>query len=109
MSILRYLGNKYGYYPASDPELAWQVDSVVDATKDIVDLLAKIVWEADPEKKANMIKDLLTKPYPIFLQALNKRAETSGSQYLVGDKITTADFMFSSLIFIVIYNDALNP
>ena len=45
LSILRYLGLRYGYYPVTDHTLAWQVDSIVDATKDTIDALAKIVWE----------------------------------------------------------------
>ena len=32
-AILRFLGRKYGYYP-SDPEVAWKVDSVIDAVED---------------------------------------------------------------------------
>ncbi len=37
MSILRFLGLKYGYYPASNPEHAWACDSAMDSTKDLID------------------------------------------------------------------------
>ena len=55
-----------------------------------------------------MTQDFLSKPYPVFLHALNKRAE-SGHPFIVGDKLTIADFMFGAFIFTLIYNEAANP
>ena len=46
---MRYLGIRYGYYPSSDPEQAWACDSAVDATKDVIDTIAKINREKDRE------------------------------------------------------------
>ena len=106
MSILRYLGIRYGYYPSSDPEQAWACDSAMDATKDAIDVIAKLYWVKDAELKEKMTKDFISGPYPQFLAALNKRLETSGQhQFLVGDKLSTADFLLSAFIFTLIYNE----
>ena len=106
MSILRYLGIRYGYYPYSDPEQAWACDSAMDATKDIIDAIAKVYRANDAELKEKMKKDIISGPYPQFLAALNKRLETSGQyQFLVGDKLSSADFLLSAFIFTLIYND----
>ena len=78
----------------------------MDATKDVIDQLAKVYWITDPEQKAKTIKDFLAGPYPQFLNALNQRLVESGQyQHLAGDKISSADFLFSGLIFTLIYND----
>ena len=51
-SILRYLSIQHGYYPTDDAEQAWEIDSALDAVKDLVTVMANIYWERDLEKKA---------------------------------------------------------
>ena len=78
----------------------------MDATKDVIDVVAKLYWATDLELKQKMTKDFISGPYPQFLSAINKRLETSGQDnYLVGDKLSSADFLLSGVIFTLIYND----
>ena len=78
----------------------------MDATKDIIDVIAKLYWVADPDLKQKMTKDFISGPYPLFLASINKRLETSGQhQFLVGEKLSSADFLLSGVIFTLIYND----
>ena len=75
LAILRYLGLRYGYYPASDPELAWLVDSTMDATKDIVDRLVKVQQAKEQEVKEKLMEEIIGGPFPIFLNAISNRLE----------------------------------
>ena len=78
----------------------------MDATKDVIDVIAKLYWVTDPDLKQKMKKDFISGQYPLFLTAISKRLETSGQhQFLVGDKLSSADFLLSALIFTLIYND----
>ena len=44
-SIIRYLGRTYGYYPEDDVHLAWQIDSLIDATEDFRTIYYKVHFE----------------------------------------------------------------
>ena len=35
ISILRYIGLKYGYYPTENPEACWAIDSTIDSLVDV--------------------------------------------------------------------------
>lgn len=57
-----------------------------------------------------MMKDFLSGAFPILLTALTKRLDQGGHyKALVGDKLTTADFLFASIFFSVIHNDQRVP
>ena len=43
-AILRYLGRTYGYYPET-PELAWKIDSTIDAVEDYLGAYYKFNFE----------------------------------------------------------------
>ena len=74
--------------------------------KDALDVIAKLYWVKDAELKEKMTKDFISGQYPLFLAALNKRLEKSGQhQFLVGEKLSSADFLLSAFIFTLIYND----
>ena len=49
-SILRLLGRKHGLYP-QEPEVAFEVDSAIDAHKDLVSAMIAVHFEQDMEKK----------------------------------------------------------
>ena len=43
LSILRYVGKQYGYYP-SDPQERWATDAIVDFVNDYLVKLVEIVF-----------------------------------------------------------------
>ncbi len=51
MSILRFVGRKYGYYPDDDPHTAWIIDSTLDSIADFYDPWLKWFWEEDETQK----------------------------------------------------------
>ena len=104
-AIVRYLGRTYGYYPA-DAYDAWRVDSFIDAFSDTMLQLAKIQWEQDADKKIELFTKWAGETFPATLAKLEKRLAANSSQhFLVGDKLTTADFGFLSAIFSFVHND----
>ena len=113
VSILRYLGRKFGYYP-DDVEDAWLVDSAMDQTNDVLDTLKNIFWEQDQERKKKMGEGFLAGPFQIFLKGMAARIEKNATErngqykYLVGEKISSADIFFAALITQIVFNE-LNP
>ena len=105
ISILRYLAIRHGYYPTDDAEQAWEIDSVLDAVSDLFSGLVKIVWEKDPETKANNASEFIGGAYPTILKALSNRLAQNGTKFIAGDKITAADFHFGNFVVSVVYNE----
>ena len=108
ISVLKYVGRIYGYYPADAYE-AWRVDSFHDALSDLFTAMAKARFETDAEKQKEMYGALLATTLPQTLAKFEKRllANTS-QQYLVGDKLTTIDFHMIPLFQMLAFNDK-NP
>jgi glutathione S-transferase len=105
-AILRYLGRTYGYYP-NDAELAWKIDSTIDAVEDYVVAYFKYNFESNEEKKA-VFKEAWLKNLPMWVAAIEKRLEANGGKYIAGDKITIADFALAYVGFGLLLNEA-NP
>ena len=105
-AILRYLGRTYGYYP-NDAELAWKIDSTIDAVEDYIVAYFKYNFEMHEEKKA-IFKEAWLKLLPIWVAAIEKRLEANGGKYIAGDKITIADFALGAVAFNLLLNEA-NP
>ena len=107
-AILRYLGRQHGYYP-SDPEVAYQIDSTIDAVEDYLGAYFKFNFEQDAERKKAAKETFLTKFLPNWLNAIEKRLTKNSSQkYIVGDKMTIADFALGSVGHNILLNEA-NP
>ena len=105
-AILRYLGRTYGYYP-NEAELAWKIDSTIDAVEDYFAAYFKFNFESNEEKKA-IFKENWLKNLPIWVAAIEKRLEANGGKYIAGDKITIADFALGAVAFNLLLNEA-NP
>ena len=106
-AILRYVGRTFGYYP-TDAETAWRVDSTIDAVEDFLTQYFKFHFEKDEEKK-KVAKEGFFNWLPKWLDAIEKRLVNNTTQkYIVGDKITIADFALAALIFSFAVNPA-NP
>ena len=91
LAILRFLGAKHGYYP-NDPWLAAQVDELVYGAMDVFEKLPAPLFAADKEP---LIEAIMTTILPNFLKGIDKHFTTS--KWLVGDKITIADFLIGSI------------
>ncbi len=107
-AILRFLGRQHGYYP-SDADAAYQVDSTIDAVEDFLGSYFKFMFEHDAERKKAAKETFLTKFLPNWLNAIEKRITKNSSQkYIVGDKMTIADFALGNVGFNILLNEA-NP
>ncbi len=72
-SILRYLGNQYGYYP-KDAFDAWRADSANEALKDLMAGFYVIAMQTqDEEKKKELFQNFLTTTLPTALGKFEKR------------------------------------
>lgn len=105
-AILRFLGRTYGYYP-ENPEVAYKIDSAIDAVEDYLGAYFKFNFESNEEKKA-IFKENWLKMVPIWVKAIEKRLEANGGKYIAGDKITIADFALAYVGFGLLLNEA-NP
>ena len=103
IAITRYLGAKHGYYP-QDPELAYQCDYLVDRYQDIGTTIYKPQFMKDEAEKAEAVKKQVEELLPRFLDEIGDRLE---SGWLVGDKITIADFFIGGLYTNYLANDAI--
>ena len=105
-AIVRMLGKKYGYYP-EDAQLAYQVDSVIDSNADLAQHMFKIKAITDDEEKLDAVTAFLKGYMTTWLTAHEARLVAQGhNNFLVGDKMTTADFNMASLINSTFYNEA---
>lgn len=105
-AILRFLGKKFGYYP-EDAKQAYYADSAVDGVADMVTKAFRGMFETDPEKKKELMTDLVTNYLPFWFGVYEKRLlkNESSKKHLVGDKYTIADFAFAAWLFSSIYNE----
>ena len=103
-AIVRALGQKHGYY-SSNPKEAWTIDSTMDYVSDNVEIFVKPAF-ADGEAKLALLFELLTKQLPQFLSKIEKRV--SGKKWIIGDRITIADFMLGGLLTSTVANEG-NP
>ncbi|CDW82060.1 glutathione s-transferase [Stylonychia lemnae] len=105
LSILRYLGSQYGYYP-SDPFLAYQVDSIVDSLQDFTASLMKAREDENPEKLKENLAEWTSVTLPKFLTAFENRLIANGNnRNIVGESYTIADFVLLSVIYNRFYNE----
>lgn len=104
-AILRYLGRRNGYYP-DEPELAFKIDSTIDAVEDYLNSYFKFHFEQNEEKKA-IAKENWLKMLPVWIDAIEKRISTnSNPRFIAGDKITIADFALAAIGFNMLLNEA---
>ena len=108
MSILRYLGKLNGYYP-EDSKQAYMVDSTLDSLEDVFAKFYASLGAATEEAQAKIWDQNYSCVFPEWARAMEKRLkENESSSYIVGDKMTAADFHMASLAYAYIFNDQ-NP
>jgi len=102
LAILRLVGRQFGYYPP-EPEDAHTADALVDYANDFIGKLVVLTFF---EKK---LDEAGQKEYAEYLKTFTAHLEKQlghGKDFLVGDKITIADFHVASIIFAHVYNDS---
>jgi glutathione S-transferase len=108
IAILRYLGKKYGYYPADAYE-SWKVDSTIDTLGDLLNAFYRAAFAPNEETKKALFQTFYETTFPKFLDAIQKRVEGNTSKdHIVGDSITIADFALASLAYSTFLNNS-NP
>jgi len=91
-AIVRYLGHKYNLAGANLQENA-KCDEYLDAVKDYFFQFYPLFREKDESKKQE-IKDNIKKEVPQkYFPKFNKILEENGGEFIVGKKVTYADFL----------------
>ena len=88
ISILRFVGRQYGYYPPEYHDM-WQCDAIVDYVNDFIPKVAKIIF-IDKNFTPEGMQEYLSIITTICTFLTKKLAH--GKDFLIGDKITIADF-----------------
>ena len=102
LAILRLVGRQFGYYPPKHHDM-WQTDALVDYANDFISKFVGIVFmekRLDESGQNDYCGHLRT-----MVTFLNKTLE-HGKDFLVGDKLTIADFHVASIIFAHVHNEA---
>ncbi|CDW89050.1 glutathione s-transferase [Stylonychia lemnae] len=103
-AILRYLGKLHGYYPA-DPYHAYLADSYMDSFDDISPAFFQARSEKDAEKQKVLYDKLFNQTYPKWCQAIENRIQQNVTRkFLVGEKLSIADFSFAGRHFGLVKN-----
>ncbi|CAM9191321.1 unnamed protein product [Scytosiphon promiscuus] len=87
---LRYVGKIGGLYP-NDPIEAAVCDAAADAVVDINGPMRGALYEQDPERKAQMCKDLAENIIPTWLANLEKVLESAGGKYFACEQLSIGD------------------
>lgn len=104
-SILRFLGQQYGYYP-QDAEAAYKVDSLIDGIEEFFVKYFRGVFEKDADKKKVLLEEFLAW-FPRWAKITSDRLQNNESQlHLVGKSLTIADFAFAAIAFGILNNEA---
>jgi len=94
-SILRFLCQKWGYYP-NDPEQVYACEALCDFRSDVQKGLIRLVFIQDPEEKKKAATNFFENDLPVFLKSLESfyKNQTGGTGYMVGKTMTMADIIW---------------
>ena len=92
MAITRYLGMKFGYYP-EDSIKAFECDMLLDMYADVVGKVYKPHFQKDEAKRDTMMPEIVE----AVKKFLDRAAPHFDGHYLVGDKLSIADFWIGGL------------
>ena len=88
---------------------AYKVDSTLDAINDLLNAYYKGAFAATEEEKKTLLGAFYETTLPKWLSVIEKRLTSNSSQqYIVGDKMSIADFALTAVAYSQFYNDA-NP
>ena len=106
LAIFRYLGKKLGYYP-KDKDVAYKVDSMMEAAQDIIISYSTFFHNQEEEsKKVALLK--FREALPTFFRVCDERIKKNSSKkYMVGNSLTTIDFMMLGLVYSIFAQEKL--
>jgi glutathione S-transferase len=93
VAMARYLAVTHGYYP-KDPMEAFKVDQLIDRYADVGNNIYKPMFLKDQAEIDEKVKDAVEGYVPKFLDEINDKCKDG---WLVGDKISLADFFVGGL------------
>ena len=95
-------------YPGhEDPELSYEIDSLMDASCNVSDKIAPFGLHVHPEyknKDEHFLK-FLVKTWPEYLTMIENTLNDKGGKYLLGSQMTIADLEISAPFFRLSHND----
>jgi len=91
-AIVRYLGHKYNLTGANLQENA-KCDEYLDAIKDYFYEFFPLFREKDESKKQEIKEKIAKEATMKFFPKFNKDLEANGGEFIVGKKVTYADFL----------------
>ena len=86
---------KHGYYP-TDPLEAYKADSLCDGYEDVISKIYKPNFMQPGADRDALINDIFENILPKYLKIVEETC-SKGQKFLVGDKLTTADFWIGGL------------
>jgi glutathione S-transferase len=97
LAINRFLAKRFNLAGETDLEAA-QCDELVDALKDVHNVLRPAINEKDESKKHEMKVKIAQEVVPNFFAKIGAILEKNGGKYFVGKNLTWADlFYYNSL------------
>ena len=106
MAILRFVGMKHGYYPTDLLE-AHKADELCDGYSDVGGKVYKPHFMPEGAEKDAFIKEIFEKILPPFLKVAEAQCSL-GKEFLVSDKLCTADFFIGGLYTNYVNNDSIS-
>nr|ACO10825.1 Glutathione S-transferase P [Caligus rogercresseyi] len=99
-AIRRHLARKLGLYGKDQREAAL-IDMVDEAIQDLLNKYIKLMFEKDDSGKERYLKAL-----PTDLKPFEKTLSSNKGSFLVGDKISLADY---ALVLLLVHHQVLSP
>jgi glutathione S-transferase len=90
-AIARYLARKHGYNGSNEQE-AIKIDVVNEGVKDFFNKFVELKFDTDKSKKAEARAAAVRDYLPVWLNYFEAILNKNGTGFLVGDKISYADF-----------------
>ena len=104
-AVLRSLGAQYGYYDTKDWKNAGTIDMIVDTQAELYNACAKLALFTPEDDQPQGIEDIRDGILTKFMTIVEKRLAGNGNaKFIVGDKLTIADFAMCQTIFNILRN-----
>ncbi|TMW67937.1 hypothetical protein Poli38472_007609 [Pythium oligandrum] len=99
VALARYAAKQVGLYPSNDDMKALEVDMIVDAVRDVMNLVAKGTFrESDPERRGKNIHKLNKYELPAYLGGIQSRLPSSSTPFFLGDQVSLADIALFDIV-----------
>ncbi|XP_012945940.1 probable glutathione S-transferase 7 [Aplysia californica] len=97
IAIAVYFARQNGYYGKSDIECL-QIDQLLDLYSDYLDISKHLFFEADKDKKAEMLKTLKGPDTQRYFGYFERLLKQNGTGFFVGKELTLADIAVFDLV-----------